>query len=122
LAIVPTWGLKDQVTEVFELPLTLAVKVALCPPLSDVRVGETLTLTPLAFAAGATLRETVALPAGSAVLAAFNVAVCGDCAEVEGESTKIMANMAATDINERFIVIRFDRFSIDGYRAVAKKR
>jgi hypothetical protein len=126
---VPTWGLKDQVTAVFEVPLTLAVKVALCPPLRDVRLGETLTLTTLAFPLGASAglvefptRETAALLAGSVVLAAVNVAVCSDCAEVEAGSTKIMANMAAIDMNGRFIVIRFDRFAIYAYRAVGKKQ
>jgi hypothetical protein len=106
------------------------VNVALCPPLSDARLGETLTLTALTFPPpGAntgliefTTRETAALLAGSAVLAAVNVAGCGDCAEVEGGSTKIMANMAATDMNEEFIVIRFDRFAIGAYRVVANKR
>jgi hypothetical protein len=34
--IVPTWGLKDHVTAVFEVPVSLALKVALCPPVSDV--------------------------------------------------------------------------------------
>jgi hypothetical protein len=88
-----------------------------------------LTLTTLTFPPPGTkiglsefsTRETAALLTGSAVLAEL-VAGCGDCAEVESGSTKIMANMAATDMNEEFIVIRFDRFAIDAYRVLARKR
>ena len=45
MVIVPTCGLKDQVTAVFEVPLTVAVKVALWPPWSDALPGDKLRLT-----------------------------------------------------------------------------
>jgi hypothetical protein len=40
--MVPTCGLKDHVTVVFEVPVTVGVKVALWPPLSDADVGPTV--------------------------------------------------------------------------------
>jgi hypothetical protein len=45
LVIVPIGGLKDQVTALFEFPLTVAVKVALWPPWSDAFPGDTPMLT-----------------------------------------------------------------------------
>jgi hypothetical protein len=114
--MVPTWGLKDQVTAVFEEPFTLAVKVAPCPPLSDARLGETLTLTALAFPAGAstgpvafTTREA------SSVLVPFS-------APAMKEVSASMAKIGITDMNKGLIVFRFDPFAINAYRAVAKKR
>jgi len=43
--MVPTDGLIDQVTEVFELPATVGVNVALCPALSDAVVGDKVRVT-----------------------------------------------------------------------------
>src|ERR1700691_2966603 len=40
LVMVPTWGLKDQVTAVFVVPVTCTVKIVLCPLLSDARPVE----------------------------------------------------------------------------------
>jgi len=87
LTIRPTWcGPKDHVTVVSEVPLTLAVKVALCPRLSEVLAGDTPTLTFLAGKdrrrIGFTTRETAALLVGSATLAAVNVTVCGETMSV----------------------------------------
>ena len=43
--IVPTFGVKDQVTAVVDVPLTVAVKVALWPPMSDAFPGDRLMAT-----------------------------------------------------------------------------
>jgi hypothetical protein len=40
--IVPTWGLKDHVTAVFEVPVTVGLIVALWPPISVADVGPTV--------------------------------------------------------------------------------
>jgi len=45
LLIDPTEGFRDQVTFVFAVPLTEAVKVWLCPPVSDTFPGERVMLT-----------------------------------------------------------------------------
>jgi hypothetical protein len=42
LAIVPTWGLKDHVTAVFEVPVTVGLKVALWPPVRDADDGPSV--------------------------------------------------------------------------------
>ena len=73
---VPTCGLKDQVTAVFESPLTVAAKVALCPPWSDALVGDTLMVS---AEGGVAVKVTVAVAVlvGSATLDAVIVTVCG---------------------------------------------
>ncbi len=69
--MVPTWGLKDQVTVVFEVPLTLAVKVALCPPVSDVDPLEDKVTT-----TGFRVTVAVANLVGSTTLVAITWTVC----------------------------------------------
>ena len=76
MAMVPTCGFKDQLTAVFEVPLTVAVKVVLWPPLSDAFPGDKLIVT---FGArGCSVMEAVALWVGSAALTALSMTVCGD--------------------------------------------
>ena len=70
MVIVPTWGLKDHVTAVFEVPLTKGVKVAVWPPVSDALPGETLRL------ADVSLMLAVAVLVESTTLAAVSVTVC----------------------------------------------
>jgi len=53
----PTAGETDQVTAVFELPLTEALNCWVCPALSDADAGLTLTAT-----VGVGVSVTVALP------------------------------------------------------------
>ena len=67
----------DQLTAMFEVPLTVGVKVALWPPLSDVLPGERVTLTIAGDAAGCNMTETVAVLPGSAALAAVTAIVSG---------------------------------------------
>src|ERR1700728_1858936 len=70
-AIVPTWELKDQVTAVFEVPLSLAVKVTLSPPVSDVDpLADKVTAT------GFSVTVAVANLVGSATLVAITLRVC----------------------------------------------
>jgi len=79
--MVPTWGLKDHVTFVFEVPLTVGVKVALWPPVSDALPGDKVRLTAGGVAelpTGSNTRETVAVWAGSAALAAVSNIVSGE--------------------------------------------
>ena len=73
--MVPTWGVTAHVTAVFEVPLTVAVKVALWPPWSDAVLGDKLRLT---TGGGVAVRVTmaVALLVGSATLDAIIVTVC----------------------------------------------
>jgi hypothetical protein len=73
--IVPTGGLKDQVTALFEFPLTVAVKVALWPPWSDALPGDNPMLT---AEVGVAVRVTVAVAVlvGLATLDAVIVTVC----------------------------------------------
>jgi hypothetical protein len=75
LVIVPTGGFKDHVTSVFEVPLTVGVKVVLWPPFSDTPDGNKLRLTvctggEAGLETGCNVRETVALLLGSAALLA----------------------------------------------------
>jgi hypothetical protein len=69
--IVPTWGLKDQVTAVLEVALTFAVKVTLCPPVSDVApLDDKVTDT------GVRVTVALALLVESAMLVAVTWTVC----------------------------------------------
>jgi hypothetical protein len=80
--MVPTCGLIDQVTAVFEVPLTVGVNVALWPPVREALPGDKLRLTVGVGAGGAALgcriREADALLAGSTALVAINVTVSSD--------------------------------------------
>jgi hypothetical protein len=73
--MLPTCGLKDHVTPLFEFPTTFAVKVALWPPWSDASAGDTLRVT---ADGGVAIRVTaaVAILVGSATLDAVIVTVC----------------------------------------------
>jgi hypothetical protein len=73
--MVPTGGLKDHVTPVLEFPLTVGVKLAVCPPLSVAFLGDKLRLT---GEGGVAFRVTMAVAVllGSARLAAVIVTVC----------------------------------------------
>ena len=75
MVTVPTCGLTDHVTPLFEFPLTFAVKVALWPPWSDALAGDTLRVT---AGGGVAIRVTSALAVlvGSATLDTVNVTVC----------------------------------------------
>jgi hypothetical protein len=74
LVIVPTCGLIDHVTALFEFPLTVAVKVALWPPWSDAFPGDTLRLT-LEGGVAVSVTVAVAVLVGSATLDAVTVTV-----------------------------------------------
>jgi hypothetical protein len=73
--MVPTGGFKDQFTPALEVPLRLAVKVALWPPWSDALAGDTLRLT---AGNGVAISDTAALAVlvGSATLDTVIVTVC----------------------------------------------
>jgi hypothetical protein len=70
--MLPTAGLSDQVTAVFDVPVTAAVKVCVCEGVRVTLPGVNATLTGEASA-------TVALAATeeSATLVALTVTVCG---------------------------------------------
>lgn len=76
--MVPTCGLIDQVTAVLVVPLTVGVKVTLCPPSSDLLPGDKLILTVGAGVedTGFNISETVAFLLGCASLVAVTVSVC----------------------------------------------
>jgi hypothetical protein len=59
----------DQFTAVFDVPLTDAVNVALCPPDSDALPGES------AISTGVSVMDAVAVLLGSRTLAAVTVTV-----------------------------------------------
>src|SRR5580658_779040 len=79
LEIVPTCGLKDHVTAVFELPVTAGRKVAFWPPMSDALPGDKLTLTdpdPVpGLLGGINSKGTDAVSSGSATLVAVTLIV-----------------------------------------------
>ncbi len=79
LETIPTAGLTDQLTAVFDEPLTVAVNWVACEALSDVLGGVTVTLT-------GGVMVSVALPdtAELATLVAVTVTVCA-LATVAGE-------------------------------------
>jgi hypothetical protein len=70
---VPTAGLTDQVTVVFDVPVTVAVNCWLCDELKDALAGLTLTLT---AEGGLSEMKDWALSARFAVLVAVTVIVC----------------------------------------------
>jgi len=77
--MVPTWGLKDHVTPVFGLPLTVGVKVALWPPVSDAVPGSNVRLMAggvAEWAAGCSVTRAVADLVESTTLVAVIVTVC----------------------------------------------
>jgi hypothetical protein len=69
LAMVPTAGLRDQVTAVFAAPVTVGVNVALWPPVSELVPGDKLMAT------GIRLMVAVAVIAEFATLDAVSVIV-----------------------------------------------
>ena len=73
--IVPSCGVTAHATAVFEVPLTVAVKVALWPPWIDAVLGDKLRIT---VEGGVAIRVTlaVAVLVGSATLDAVMVTVC----------------------------------------------
>ena len=75
MVIVPRDGLKDHVTAVFEVPVTVSVKVVLWPPSIDTVPGDKLRLT---GEGGVAVRVTMAIAVlvGSATLDAIIVTVC----------------------------------------------
>ena len=77
MEMVPTCGLKDHVTAVFELPVTAGRKVAFWPPMSDALPGDKLTLTdpdPVpGLLDGINSKGTDAVSRGSATLLAVTV-------------------------------------------------
>jgi hypothetical protein len=79
LEIVPTCGLKDHATALFELPVTAVRKVAFWPPMSDALAGDKLTLTdpdPVpGLLGGINSKGTDAVSRGSATLLAVTVMV-----------------------------------------------
>jgi len=74
--MVPTAGDTLQLTEVLLLPVTVAAKVAFCPPLIDVVEGVTEMAT--TGAGGTSDIEAVAVFAVLAALAAVTMTVCAD--------------------------------------------
>jgi len=73
--MLPTCGLIDHVTAVFEVPLTLGVKVALLPPVSDTIAGDKLRLTG-GGALASNVTDAVIVLVGSAALVAITVTDC----------------------------------------------
>jgi hypothetical protein len=73
--MLPTCGLIDHVTVVFEVPLTVGVKVALLPPVSDTLPGDKLRLTG-GGALASNVTDAVAVLVGSAALVAVTTMVC----------------------------------------------
>ncbi len=73
--MLPTCGLIDHVTAVFEVPLTVGVKVALLPPVSDALLGDKLRLTG-GGALASNVTDAVIVLVGSAALVAITVTVC----------------------------------------------
>jgi hypothetical protein len=71
LETVPTLGLNDQVTPVFDDPLTVAVNWLVWETVSDAVAGVTETLT-----GGARAMLALADFVGSAALVALTVTVC----------------------------------------------
>ena len=132
--IFPTWrGFKDQVTVVSKIPLTVAVKVSLCPHLSAALLGDRQTLTISLGGTGRIIgsktRETNALLAGFDGLEAVNLTSCREITVMGGGSlelytippafpavvlehrlAEVVATIGtmATEINKCFRAMRFD--------------
>ena len=79
--IVPIAGLRDQLTAVFGLPLTVAVNwlVWVCPRLA---LGG-LSVTPMSFAVSCSMAEADLL--GSAILTAVTVTIWGKATDAGAE-------------------------------------
>ena len=69
--MVPTGELRDQLTLVLVFPVIVAVKVALCPPVSDVEPVEDKVRT-----SGVKVIMAVAVLLVSAMLVAVTVTIC----------------------------------------------
>ncbi len=65
----------DHVTDVFEVPLTVGVKLALWPPVSDTLPGDKLMPTG-GGALACNVTDAVAVWVGSAALVAVTATVC----------------------------------------------
>jgi len=72
--MVPTCGLKDHVTAVLEVPVTVDLNVALWPPVSDALPGDKLTPT-VWVEVGFRTMLAVAVLVGSATLVTLIVTV-----------------------------------------------
>jgi hypothetical protein len=72
--MLPSCGLIDHVTAVFELPLTVGVKVAFAPPVSNTLPGAKLRLTG-GGALASNVTDAVAVLVGSAALVAVTTIV-----------------------------------------------
>jgi hypothetical protein len=73
--MLPTCGLMDHVTDVFEVPLTVGVKVALWAPVSDTLPGDKLRLTGVG-ALACNVTDALAVMLESAALVAVTTMVC----------------------------------------------
>jgi hypothetical protein len=74
--MVPTCGLSDHVTAVFDVPLTVALKVALWPPSSDTLAGDRLRLTDCGGGLASRVIEATALLVVFAMLTAVTTTAC----------------------------------------------
>ena len=70
---MPTAGFSDQVTFVFDVPVTAAVNCWLCDELKDALAGLTVTVTAVG---GVSETMAFALPVEFPALAAMTVTVC----------------------------------------------
>jgi len=75
--ILPTAGLSDQVTAVFDVPVTAAVKVCVCEGVRVTLPGVNATL----IGGGASATVALAETEESAPLVALTVTVCGPAIE-----------------------------------------
>src|ERR1700735_442699 len=73
--MLPTSGVTAHVMALFEVPLTVLVKVALWPPWSDTVPGDKLRLTVAGAAVAVRVTMAVAVLVGSATLEAVIVTV-----------------------------------------------
>jgi hypothetical protein len=74
--MLPTCGLNDHVTAVFEVPLTVALKVALWPPSTDTLAGDRLILTVCGGGVATRVMEAAALLVVFAMLTAVTTTAC----------------------------------------------
>jgi hypothetical protein len=77
--MVPTCGLSDHVTAVFDVPPTVGVNVVLCPPPRVELPGERLIVTfceGVGACDGCMITLAVAILVGSATLVAVNTTDC----------------------------------------------
>jgi uncharacterized membrane protein len=75
LTMLPTFGVSNHITAVFEVPLMVGVKVALWLGFNDTLPGDRLMLTG-GGAFGVNTMEDTAVLVGSAWLMAVSVTIC----------------------------------------------